>query len=95
MLSPSLGDLPDPGIEHGSLKSSALAGVFFTTRATWEALLLSHFSRVQLCETPWTAAHQASPSMGFSRQEQWSEEVIILITIVQLRKGLKKVNLLA
>ena len=35
-------------------------------------LLLSHFSRVQLCVTPWTAAHQAPPSMGFSRQEYWS-----------------------
>ena len=35
-------------------------------------LLLSHFSRVQLCATPWTAAHQAPPSMGFSRQEYWS-----------------------
>jgi len=23
--------------------------------------------------TPWTAAHQAPPSMGFSRQEYWSE----------------------
>ena len=34
--------------------------------------LLSHFSRVQLCATPWTAAYQASPSMGFSRQEHWS-----------------------
>ena len=35
-------------------------------------LLLSHFSRVRLCATPWTAAHQAPPSMGFSRQEHWS-----------------------
>ena len=35
-------------------------------------LLLSHFSRVRLCATPWTAAYQASPSMGFSRQEHWS-----------------------
>ena len=35
-------------------------------------LLLSHFSRVRLLVTPWTAAHQASPSMGFSRQEYWS-----------------------
>ena len=35
-------------------------------------LLLSHFSRVQLCVTPWTAAHQASLSLGFSRQEHWS-----------------------
>ena len=35
-------------------------------------LLLSHFSRVQLCVTPETAAHQAPLSLGFSRQEHWS-----------------------
>ena len=35
-------------------------------------LLLSLFSRVRLCETPKTAAHQAPPSLGFSRQEHWS-----------------------
>ena len=35
-------------------------------------LLLCHFSRVQLCATPWTAAHWAAPSMGFSRQKYWS-----------------------
>ena len=29
-------------------------------------------SRVQLLETPWTAAYQAPLSMGFSRQEYWS-----------------------
>ena len=35
-------------------------------------LLLSRLSRVRLCATPWTAAHQAPPSLGFSRQEHWS-----------------------
>ena len=35
-------------------------------------LLLSHFSHVRLCATPYTAAHQAPPSLGFSRQEHWS-----------------------
>ena len=35
-------------------------------------LLLSLFSRVRLCVTPQTAAHQAPPSLGFSRQEHWS-----------------------
>ena len=30
------------------------------------------FSRVPLVATPWTAAYQAPPSMGFSRQEYWS-----------------------
>ena len=35
-------------------------------------LLLSRFSHVQLCATPETAAHQAPPSLGFSRQEHCS-----------------------
>ena len=35
-------------------------------------LLLSRFSRVRLCATPLMAAHQAPPSLGFSRQEYWS-----------------------
>ena len=35
-------------------------------------LLLSHFSRIRLCATPQTAAHQAPLSLGFSRQEHWS-----------------------
>ena len=35
-------------------------------------LLLSRFSHVRLFATPWTAAYQAPPSMGFSRQEYWS-----------------------
>ena len=35
-------------------------------------LLLSCFSHVRLCVTPETAAHQAPPSLGFSRQEYWS-----------------------
>ena len=36
-------------------------------------LLLSLFSRVRLCMTPWMAARQAPLSLGFSRQEHWSE----------------------
>ena len=35
-------------------------------------LLPNHFSRVRLCVTPQMAAHQAPPSLGFSRQEHWS-----------------------
>ena len=35
-------------------------------------LLLRHFICVRLCVTPSTAAHQAPPSLGFSRQEHWS-----------------------
>ena len=36
------------------------------------ARALCGFSRIQLFVTLWTVAHQASPSMGFSRQEYWS-----------------------
>ena len=35
-------------------------------------LLLSRFSHVRLCATPETAAQQAPPSLGFSKQEHWS-----------------------
>ena len=35
-------------------------------------LLLSHISCIRLGATPETAAHQAPPSLGFSRQEHWS-----------------------
>ena len=49
-------------------------------RINWECvisrysllLLLSCFSRVRLCATPQMGAHQAPPSLGFSRQEHWS-----------------------
>ena len=64
--------LPDPGIE---LLSPALAGRFFATEPLLLLLLLlllSRLSRVQHCVTPKTAAHQAPPSLGFSRQEHWS-----------------------
>ena len=36
------------------------------------ACMLSRFSRVRLCVTLWIVAHEAPPSMGFSRQEYWS-----------------------
>ena len=35
--------------------------------------VLCHFSRVPLCVTLWTVARQAPLSLGFSRQEHWSE----------------------
>ena len=53
-------------------------GYFFTrifdiiqTHLLLLLLLLSRFSRVRPCATPETAAHQAPPSLGFSRQEHW------------------------
>ena len=37
-----------------------------------QCMKVKSLSRVQLLVTPWTAAYQAPPSMGFSRQEYWS-----------------------
>ena len=41
-------------------------------KISYGVLLLSCFNHVQLFVTPWTAAYQAPPSMGFSRQGYWS-----------------------
>ena len=45
--------------------------IFFSNAWKWKVKVKS-FSRVRLLETPWSAAHQAPPSMGFSRQEYCS-----------------------
>ena len=60
-----------------SLPGSSIHGIFQARVLGWGAngillLLLSRFSRVRLCATPETAAHQAPPSLGFFRQEHWS-----------------------
>ena len=46
--------------------------LFILITLQYHLLLLSRFSRVRLCSTPKTAAHQAPPSLWFSRQERWS-----------------------
>ena len=59
---------------------SSVHGIFQARVLEWDAiafsdtgllllLLLCRFSRVRLCATPQTAAHQAPPPLGFSRQE--------------------------
>ena len=53
-----------------SLRRNGVA--FIDNKKSKMQLLLSHFSRVRLLATPWTAAYQAPPSMGFSRQKYWS-----------------------
>ena len=54
-------------MKYGS--SIRLVNIYFTVNMLL-LLLLSYFSRVRLCSE--TAAHQAPPSLGFSRQEHWS-----------------------
>ena len=67
------GNLPNPGIKPTSLRSPVLAGGFFTTSATWEALnvLIRQFSSVaQLCPTlynPMDCSVPGSPVYGISQ----------------------------
>ena len=67
--------LPFPLPEDLSM-SLALAGRLFTTKPPGKLLRFMYvcqlLSCVLLCKTPWTVAHQASLSMGFSTQEYWS-----------------------
>ena len=60
---------PIPGI----LQARTLKWVAISFSNAWKwKVKVKLLSRVQLCVTPWTAAYQAPPSMGFSRQEYWS-----------------------
>ena len=60
---------PVPGI----LQARTLEWVASSFSNAWKwKVKVKSLSRVQLLATPWTVAHQAPPSMGFSRQECWS-----------------------
>ena len=66
----------------GSQPGSPVPGILQARTLEWVAISFSNawkwkvkvksLSRVQLLATPWTAAHQAPLSLGFSRQEHWS-----------------------
>ena len=66
----------------GSPLGSSVPGILQVRILEWVAISFSNarkwkvkvksLSRVRLFATPWTAAYQAPPSMGFSRQEYWS-----------------------
>ena len=66
----------------GSPPGSTVPGILQARTLKWVAISFSKalqwkvkvkpLSRVWLLATPWTAAYQAPPSMGFSRQEYWS-----------------------
>ena len=47
-------------------------GCHFLLQCMKVKMKVKSLSRVRLLATPWTEAHQAPPSMGFSRQEYWS-----------------------
>ena len=60
---------PVPGI----LQARTLEWVAISFSSAWKwKVKVKSLSHVQPSETPWTAAYQATPSIGFSRQEYWS-----------------------
>ena len=60
---------PVPGILQA--RTLEWAAISFSNAWKWKVKVKS-LSRIQLLVTPWTAAYQAPPSMGFSRQQYWS-----------------------
>ena len=72
LCDPIDGSPPGPAVP-GILQARTLewVDISFSSAGKWKVKvkLLSH---VRLFPTPWTAAYQAPPSMGFSRQEYWS-----------------------
>ena len=60
---------PVPGILQA--RTLEWVAISFSNALKWKVKVKS-LSRVRLLVTPWTAAYQAPPSMGFSRQEYWS-----------------------
>ena len=60
---------PVPGI----LQARTLERVAISSFNAWKwKVKVKSLSRIRLLATPWTAAYQAPPSMGFSRQEYWN-----------------------
>ena len=62
-------DSPVPGILQA--RTLEWVAISFSNAWKWKEKMKS-LSRVRLLATPWTVAHQAPPSMGFSRQVYWS-----------------------
>ena len=60
---------PIPGILQA--RTLEWVAISFSNAWKWKVKVTS-LSHARLLATPWTAAHQAPPSMGFSRQECWS-----------------------
>ena len=72
LCDPIDGSPPGP-LVPGILQARTLGWVAISFSNAWKwKVKVKSLSRVRLFVTPWTAANQAPPSMGFSRQEYWS-----------------------
>ena len=72
LCNPIDGSPPGPAVP-GILQARILEWVAISFPNAWKwKVKVKSLSCVRLLATPWTAAYQAPPSMGFSRQECWS-----------------------
>ena len=72
LCNPIVGSPPGSTVP-GILQARTLEWVAISFSNAWKwTLKVKSLSRVRLLVAPWTAAYQAPPSMGFSRQEYWS-----------------------
>ena len=86
----------------GSPPGSSIPGILQARTLEWVVISFSNawkwkvkvksLSHVRLFTTPWTAAYQAPPSMGFSRQEYWSgvplPSLMIILVLVFSKSSL-------
>ena len=73
-------------LKHNLISGEHNKRVFLSSKKLVN-LPLSYFSHVQLFEIWWTISHQALLSMGFSRQEYWSELTCLLLGIFRTQKS--------
>ena len=72
LCDPKDGSPPGPAVP-GIIQARTLEWVAISSSNAWKwKVKVKSLSRVWLLATPWIAAYQALPSMGFSRQEYWS-----------------------
>ena len=73
-------DASPPGSPHSwnSQGKNTGVGCYFLL----QCVKVKSLSRVGLLATPWTAAYQAPPSMGFSRQKYWSGVPLLSLTSI-------------
>ena len=84
--------------QNGNLPGSPVPGILQVRILEWVAISFSNawkwkvkvksLSHVRVLKIPWTEAHQAPPSMGFSRQEYWSGVPLpsLKVSIVKIKR---------
>ena len=82
LCDPIDGLLPGTSVP-GNIQARTLEWVAISFSNAWKwKVKVKSLSPVRLLATPWTAAHQAPSSMGFSRQEDWSGVPLLSLIIV-------------